>query len=251
MKNPLDVLYLETGDCPICKKVHFFKPRFLCESCESKLENKVIHRCEECSSPLANHHHQRCVPCREDRDDGFDLKGFAAFYYDRDTRVLIHELKFKKKPNLGRCMGKYLAREAFKNGQEKWILKSDYMVPVPLYPADLKKRGYNQSEKLAQGVLDECEARGYSGVRVEARSLVKSRKTLHQRDLNREERQTNVKKAFHLENEGLFYAKNILLIDDVRTTGATLKECSKLFYECGASEVAYLAFAYRGVTARR
>jgi len=105
------------------------------------------------------------------------------------------------------------------------------MVPVPIHPKKLKERGFNQAEILAE------ELAKLKGIKLEKKALVKIKNTLPQTRLMAEERAANVKGTFQIKSKERIKGKIILLIDDVYTTGSTLRECSLTLLKGGAKEV--------------
>ena len=115
-------------------------------------------------------------------------------------------------------------------------LPADVLVPVPLHPARLRDRGYNQSALLAKAMAVDGAAP------VDAHSLVRRRSTVPQVGLDAGQRLENVRGAFHCSADGL-EGKNVLLIDDVCTTGATLEACAVALFQAGARGVRALTLA--------
>ena len=100
-----------------------------------------------------------------------------------------------------------------------------------------KERGYNQSLCLAKGIAEIKEMQIYTKV------LYRRKKTKVQAGLSYYARQENIKNAFSIQNEGLIAGKNVLLIDDIMTTGVTLAVASKVLYAHGAKKVEAVVFA--------
>jgi ComF family protein len=113
----------------------------------------------------------------------------------------------------------------------------DGVVPVPLYRKRLRQRGFNQSALLAK------HAAGNLGVPLVTDCLMKTRDTVQQVGLDAVERKKNIRNAFAVQNREPVYGKKILLVDDVITTGATVRECSKVLKKAGAHDVYVLALA--------
>ena len=155
--------------------------------------------------------------------------------YDKGLRTLIHELKYKN--NLSTLL--YFApllHELDKN----WQFNSfDMVVPVPLHQNKLKKRGFNQVDKIFKNWAIEHKF-NYCDI------LIRSKQTKSQFNLNQEERLLNLQNAFCLkENISTKYieGKNILLVDDIFTTGSTMKNCAKVLLKHKATKVSGLVLA--------
>jgi ComF family protein len=130
-------------------------------------------------------------------------------------------------------MLKDLPRWLERNPSFREFLKDSVLVPVPLHPKRFKKRGFNQSQWIA----DAMEKEMGGSVRV-IEALIRVRNTPTQTEFARVERKKNVKNAFALKTKNCLDAKNrIVLIDDVYTTGATLDECAKALLDEGFQNV--------------
>jgi ComF family protein len=114
------------------------------------------------------------------------------------------------------------------------VAAADLLAPVPLHPKRIKHRGFNQSLFLAQG---------FPGAAVAREALVRTRHTPPQLGLNPKERRDNVKRAFAVTDPAQVKGKTVLLIDDLYTTGSTVKECARVLRKAGASRVEVLTVA--------
>lgn len=135
--------------------------------------------------------------------------GDAAFVYGGAMATAIARLKYAGRADLGGTLGALLAQAVPREG-------FDLVAPVPLHPARLVERGFNQSALLATPVARSL------GVPLAPRLLVRVRPTPRQASLDRAARQQNVSGAFRARLAREARGKRVLLIDDVRTTGATL-----------------------------
>ena len=129
---------------------------------------------------------------------------------------LVHQLKYRSQKDLGIYMGK-LAGHALKTR----FSDIDALVALPLFPAKEKKRGYNQSRLLCEGismVLDKP---------VLDRIVIRTTHTESQTKKNRVERWQNMEGKFELKDAASISGKHVLLVDDVVTTGATLEACAR------------------------
>jgi ComF family protein len=128
----------------------------------------------------------------------------------------------------------------------RFLAETDLIVPVPLHRFRLWQRRFNQSAFLAQQVAKA------SGRPCRSRLLLRQRPTRTQVGLERDERRRNVRHAFALTPEGASAVggKTVLLIDDVRTTGATAEACTAALRQGGAARVLLLSFALVAVPAK-
>lgn len=150
------------------------------------------------------------------------------------SQQLLHNLKYKGRKELGIEMGLIMAEEI--KGHP--IADVDCIIPVPLHPAKLKNRGYNQAEMIAQGISRKL------GIPVEGASLVRTRKNETQTHKNINERYLNSQGLFTLSpTAGNLSGKRILLVDDVITTGATLESCARELLKIDGTTVNCIAFA--------
>jgi ComF family protein len=158
----------------------------------------------------------------------------AVFRYDENSRALITKLKYADQAHLSAVYGAWLA-----NFGKELIEASDVMVPVPLHYWRFVGRRYNQSALLAYSIKKYC------GLAVLPDGLKRTRATKPQPGLTRKQRKTNVKNAFAVPAHALplIKHKNVLLIDDVMTTSATIGECAKTLVKAGAASINVLTLA--------
>ncbi len=150
--------------------------------------------------------------------------------YEGALRKAINLLKYHNVKRLSVPLSDILLQVA--------IPRVDALVPVPLYKKRLRQREYNQSALIAK----------YSAKRLGPilvlDSLVKIRDTKPQVGLNSNERRKNMKNAFRIQNREAIEGKDILLIDDVSTTGATIRECSNVLKKAGAGNIHVVTLAH-------
>ena len=150
------------------------------------------------------------------------------------VQKLLHHLKYKNCPEVGRLAGMWFAHALVEADYQKAF---DLIVPIPLHKAKRRQRGYNQCDSIAEGmsvVLD---------VPWDADLLIKSHHTDSQTRKNRWERSKNVADTFMVTDDTKILDKHILLIDDVITTGATLGAGGRVLLEGGCKEVSVAALA--------
>ena len=142
----------------------------------------------------------------------------AEFYFTKNELIqnLVHQLKYKDNKEIGIYLGEMLGSTLLQSGRFTDI---NYLVPLPLFADKEFKRGYNQAEIICRGVNRALNVPVLTG------NLVRQRPTETQTRKHRTERWQNVEGSFTVKNPEVLENKNILLIDDVLTTGATLEAC--------------------------
>lgn len=203
--------------CCVCKRSLFDFEAQLCKICISQL-------------PVTQYHLRADDNDLKDKIRGLTkvhlVFSFLRFTKGGTSQRILHQLKYKDKPELGSILGNIYGRILHEYFEGYW----DVVVPVPLHPLKLKRRGYNQSERFAQGMSEALLITTHTG-------LKRLRFTETQTNKSRWHRWENVENVFGVPEEGDFLAKKVLLVDDVMTTGATLAACSNRLLESGASSV--------------
>ena len=148
--------------------------------------------------------------------------------YSDSLKNSLKRFKFGNRPSFYRAFGKLLAMKVQNTIQ---IDKIDLIIPVPLHRSKKKERGYNQAELIA-----ECAAK-LLGLPLAAKILIKPSESKSQSVLSRNDRLLNVEGLFKVVNREAVHRKNILLIDDIVTTGSTINQCSKALKQAGASRI--------------
>lgn len=150
------------------------------------------------------------------------------------VQALLHYLKYKHKPTIG----KWLGRKYGTILKEVYLDKSfDLIVPVPLHSSKLRQRGYNQSDYFAQGLAEVLN------IPWSNQCLQRTRATPTQTRKNQLERFKNVENAFYIADVAGVCEKRLLLVDDVITTGATLEACSIVLLAAGSREISIATIA--------
>ncbi len=143
---------------------------------------------------------------------------FLQFSRSGKVQGMLHQLKYRKDRKVGILLGRLMAEEL---RNEPRFQDVDAYLPVPLHPRKERKRGYNQSRILAEGMAD-----GWPKP-ILGRELMRVVRTPSQTRRGRLERWMNVKEAFHLPDPEALRGMHLLIIDDVVTTGATVEGCIK------------------------
>lgn len=210
----------------------------LCVSCNNPLNKSDLYLCSECSPKLVLF--ESVHPWKKEYISmGYMDSSFSLYRFVKDTPIqhLLHAFKYEKMKSIGLMLGKEIAKNITTD------MKFDYTIPVPLHTVKFRERTYNQSEYLCRGI-DET-----ANTEMIPKLLLRNRFTKSQTNLNRTERHDNVKGAFEINNKykDLIYNKNIVLADDVITTGATILECARVLKKNGANYIMICSAAYDAI----
>jgi len=210
----------------------------VCLSCESLLSNGNKYLCDNCSSSIVKINNDADVILSALNSDSPISKVYSLYLFQETTPIqtLMHALKYGQMRRIGVQYGSLLANEVLM----KSSLSVDYIIPVPLHISKKRERGYNQSDFICEGISRILQTR------VLKKCLKRKRFTQTQTKLTREERMKNVSGAFELRNKfrDLIKSKNILIVDDVITTGSTILECSKVLKDAGCGEINACSIAF-------
>ncbi|MBN1375220.1 MAG: ComF family protein, partial [Dehalococcoidia bacterium] len=212
--------------------IDFFFPReciecgkigdFICIECLKKLPRLLPPLCPRCGKPESSGSF-----CHECWKTSCSLERVrSVFIFDGIVRKAVHSLKYHNLRAIAGCLGDYMAGYYLENN-----MTGDVLVPVPLYDKRLQARGYNQSALLAK------EMSRIVKMPVEEYMVKRTRDTSPQaRTKNVEERRLNMEKAFCSIGANML-GKDIIVIDDVCTSGATLEACASVLRAAGARSV--------------
>lgn len=229
----LDIMFPQEVCC-ICRKPGKYSSRKpWCHECQEKMlqmQNSGP-TCDICGKYLDNGA-VLCTDCQKKRPQ-FDIAR-AVGPYDEPYRIATKVLKFMGRKHLAPRMGNMMAKKV---QAEPRFMPIDLIVPVPISRGGLKQRGFNQTELLARQMSKRL------GIKMDAQVICRVKETPHQVELSREEREKNLLSAFEIEDTKKVYRKNILLVDDVYTTGSTSRECTRVLLEAGASRVCIITWA--------
>jgi len=200
------------AECIMCKSYHEAEFRWLCPACSDDLIGMQV---------------PGVVGAKLQNDVVMDV--FCRWPFDEKLQGIIHAMKYRNHPSVGHRLG-VLADGVSIFCQSNEII----LVPVPLHAARLLQRGFNQSKQICKGLasriphLEICDC------------LARKKKTSPQAQLeNRKERAENVRDAFVLLEKYKKYlaGRHLVLVDDVYTTGSTMRECAYALSSSGAQKV--------------
>ncbi len=226
-----DFLYPDFYECIFCgAEINENREHSCCDKCldEYFKGRKVCAKCGDVITSKANY----CLACKKEICEFYEFAR-APFVYTGNAKNIVFNLKY----NNSKWLAKYMA-EFMKNEFEEMAVEVDCIIPIPLHKKRLKERGYNQSELLATELSKKVN------IPTIFNNLVKIKETTNQTKLTKAERQENLKGCFELTNKSEIAGKNILLLDDVFTTGATTEEASRVLQKAGANKIYILTFAH-------
>jgi len=226
----------------------FFLPEF-CLFCQAPLPPKSVHlACSDCLNKITPIPQPMCSCCGAPFRSPAGVEHLcqdcltepppfsrarAVAFYDGLMLEAIHRLKYQRRLIYAKFLSQLLASAS----TATLVEAADLLVPVPLHPRRLRWRGFNQAILLA---------RTFSNLPLGRDVLVRRRPTLPQVKLSLQERQANVKGAFEVPQPAAVQGKSVLLLDDVYTTGATVKECARVLKRAGAVQVEIVTVARVG-----
>lgn len=220
--------------CSICgTKLESRDKRRLCPICWDNIEWNLPPFCQRCGRSLTEIPNQICKGC-QDTKYYFD-RAWSAGVYDGALRECIHLFKYKRKLSLLHPLVEMLM--SFIHRFKIELTKYDLLLPVPLHPAKQREREFNQAQLLA------LELAKKFNIIISSDNLCRIRFTRPMSELTKEEKFKNLEGAFRTRCPHQFQQKDILLFDDLFTTGTTVSECAKVLREAGANTVDVLTLA--------
>ena len=251
--------------CPVCGQIVLPEGALICAGCVQKLHFIRQPSCKKCGAELISDREEYCPECKR-HQRSFE-SGVALIRYNDAAQKSMAAVKYKNRREyldfyaeaIVRRYGYFFARH-----------KDAVLVPVPVHPARLRSRGFNQAGELA------VRLGRLSGLPVNETMLVRTRKTAPQKELGPEERLRNLRKAFavresgtadfrqRLAVQGRFRWKlpdrqtsapqpcgtalpaTVILVDDIYTTGSTIEACTRVLKEAGVRQVYFVSICIGG-----
>lgn len=201
-----NVIY--NNKCRICKKTFYFENQNLfCADCLNEIKKTDIIYCKSCGKKTTY-----CIDCLKEKKFN-ELRIFTT--YSLVLREIINYYKFKNYKNLSSMLADII-KEDFLQFVDKNNI--NFILYVPSSKSKIKERGFEHLYEILSNLVPKSVIR---------KDLIKIKETKLQVDLTREERLKNLENAFQLKNPSLYEKKNVLIFDDIITTGSSLLECFK------------------------
>lgn len=218
--------------------IALFYPR-VCVACHASLIKGEEVLCTSClvELPKTSYHRFDENPVRKRLAGRLPLQFASAFLKFRKgglVQSLLHELKYNNRPEIGVRIGHLYGMELMDAGMSE---RFDVIIPVPLHASRMRKRGYNQSAKFAEGLSEALN------VEWEESISLRREATNTQTRKGRADRWNNVKDAFSVGEIDKVAGKRILLVDDVITTGATIEACGHHLVDSGCASLSVACIA--------
>jgi len=197
------------------------------------------HLCQECLDLLIFRESLHCLKCKKQNTENSLCPECASDYHidkiliagDYENKILaklIKGLKYKFVIDYAEILGNFLSNYLVEKSELNF--SNVAIMPVPLHKKRLRWRGFNQSEKIAQIISKNLN------LNLDNQNLIRIKHKKAQAKLNEEQRRKNIKNCFEFAGDNL-KSKNIILVDDVTTTGSTLDECARILKENGAENI--------------
>ena len=207
----------------------FFLPR-ICPGCNIKISEEKKPVCTDCLNSIQAADSDRInFEFKKNFDSSKVIKDFHSKYIFETDKILqhiVHALKYNRQFKLGMFLGEILGEEI---RSKKWVI--DLIVPVPIHHLRKAERGYNQTDYIVKGLNTSLK------IPCSTKILKRTKHTESQTKLSMNERANNVLNTFKVITTKKVKGKNILLVDDICTTGATLLECGIVLHKAGAGSI--------------
>lgn len=233
--NLMDIVYPKR--CLACKNTIDVSTidNLICTQCWAKIKRNLPPFCHSCGRRLKKSAFTKniCPTCIKVRLH-FD-RAFSPCVYEGWIKELIHEFKYNNKDYLGFPLSRLMIDFIREYNLPMHYL--DFIIPIPLHKTKWREREFNQSEILSKYIAKEFKKDLFTDL------LLRHRHTKTQTDLELNQRFSNVKGSFLVTRKGDLKDKNLLLVDDVLTTGATASEAARALKDAGANIVFVLTLA--------
>lgn len=211
---------------------------FACKNCLKELELNSSLYCPACLKKLPNDSKTVFQKCSCNKKLSLDFFGFAVDYQDILIKKLIHNFKYRFAKKINFTLAYVLSIYLEKSIPIKEMIKDWLIIPIPLHKSRKNWRGFNQSEEIAKIIGEKYN------LKIATDNLIRIKKTPPQAEIEDwQTRKKNISLAFAIKNPTEIKDKNIILIDDVRSSGATLEESARLLKSAGVKKIIGLTVA--------
>ncbi len=209
-----------------------------CLACRETLLKNEQHICTHCryDLPRTNYHLLENQEVKQRFVGRIKLDFASSYLFFRkggSVQAMLHALKYNGNEEIGKILGNWYGEE-LKQAGHTW----DTILPVPLHPSKLRKRGYNQTDSFAEGLSESLTTNW------EKDNLVRLKANISQtKKSSRVERWQNVDSIFGIKEPRKLRDQKVLLVDDILTTGATLEACAQTILEAGCQSLSIATIA--------
>lgn len=226
----LDTLFPEYS-CYVCGRELYVPKNHICELCAKSMMAITGNICKKCGMPIPEGNNY-CDTCKS-REYAFDTAR-ACYNYNESSGKIVMDLKYNKK----KFVVPFMATEMLLKLDDFGVMP-DIIIPVPISKRRRKERGFNQAELIADAMSDMTGGK----IIVDSMLVEKTVDSIPQARLKGKERLDNLRGAFNLTTKKSLKGKNILIVDDVFTTGSTVNEVARVLRRLHPETINVLTFA--------
>lgn len=215
--------------CPLCGEIIKRTQRLACDTCYEELEYIEEPRCKCCSKAVEQEETEYCYDCS--RKEFYFESGIALWNYSSRMKESLAMFKYHNRKEYGEFYGEEFAKVY---GDVLVDLEPDALIPVPIHWTRYIERGYNQAAVIANQIGNRLH------IPVVEDLLIRTKKTMAQKQLDNRERERNLQGAFAVSKKwekAEHNLKRVVIIDDIYTTGSTINRCAKVLMQEGIQEI--------------
>ncbi len=231
LDKALNIIYPRR--CPICGGIVKEYGENACIECKKELLYTAEPVCKKCGKQVSAFEEEYCFDCTK-KHHVFE-SGAALYIYNNAIKNAIYGFKYHNKREYAKFFGDEISKH-LEDKISEWNIEK--VIAVPLHKKKKRIRGYNQAELIAKHICRNLD------IEYVPNAIERVRFTVPQKELTSIERKKNLEKAFKIcKDSVLLINKNVLLIDDIYTTGSTIDECTKVLLSSGVSSVHYISLS--------
>lgn len=216
--------------CPVCDRILSFGKGKICAKCYNQLEYIREPSCKKCGKQITKNEQEYCYDCKTKKH--IFSRGIALMNNNKAGKKSVYAIKYNNKREYIDFYTDEIVKR-YRNEIADW--DCDMLIPVPLHKKKKLQRGYNQAEHIAVSLGRKLNMPVCKNI------LKRVLNTKPQKELNNTERRKNLEKAFVVEKNVV--KSNIILVDDIYTTGSTIDACAKVLVDAGADKVYYISIS--------